>query len=191
MKGAAAMRWKFMICWGMVLLSAFLMWAQHALAGGDPDTTTGQRTGISCKTVTAIEARGLAALSAGELLALGQAYELGECVGQDHVAAYKVYRSAIDRGASVAAVRLGILRLEGAGVRHDAEEARYWFRSYALMEFANSGPVERAVLAAILFGVPAPDMLEDEIERAIGDGNGGSVDVWMRHYRDLRDRMPL
>lgn len=142
------------------------------------------KVGLPCEKVRQLTQQEATSLSEEELFALAAAYEYGECVAQDYRRAYEGYRILVERGERQMRAKPGDLFLKGMGVERDLNKARYWFRSYALATFSAQDNLMVALLRASLFEAGLPDMLQQEIDRAIEDGKG-PVDVWMRNYHDL------
>ncbi len=123
-------------------------------------------------------------LTVKQKVALAMAYDLGRCVKQDYARAYELYRQTVDEGASLGIVRLGYFYLNGLGVERNEEKARYWFRSEALADIYESDHLMKLLEGDMFFGEPTPEMVRQEVRRAVDDASG-PPEIMMHHYRNF------
>ncbi len=115
----------------VVLIVIGVLWT--AMSEADQDV---QDTGPSCEEIAAYPVSPTE-LSDEQLIYASYAYDHGECVKENDTRAYAYYVESAERGNKLSMMRLGHLYANGSGVEKDLHRARYWFRSYALLNASH------------------------------------------------------
>lgn len=123
-------------------------------------------------------------LAGNKLASLGLAYERGQCVQQDYSRAFHIYSRIVKENSSFVGVRLGYMYLNGLGVAPDLGSARYWFRSSAVTYYFRQDQVSKLLLSVAFLGAPIPEMMREEINRAVNESKD-PPEVMMQNYRAL------
>lgn len=108
------------------------------LLGADPAGAQEPKSleGYSCSEIAAFPTNP-ADLTDRQLIYASYAYDHGECGEENDARAYKYYLESAERGDKLSMMRLGHLYANGSGVEKNLRQARYWFRSYALLNASH------------------------------------------------------
>jgi len=156
-----------------------LLWSPYATIANEQKTIDG----FPCAVVASFSSDP-SDMTREQLFYAAHAYDSGDCGAEDDVRAFPFYKESAERGDGFAMIRLGYFYLNGTGVERNTEQARYWFRSYALAHPYENVSEWAGMVDTFFYGEPLPDLFLEVMRQATQDYNS-EADVLLRNYHDL------